>query len=307
MSEPVPGIRIHDAGDRRVVETDAGARHESTYSPGLLRLLAGVRGPDLVDELRRVDDPGYLRGHLLSLLAHFNAEPEAPLLDFGCGLGASSILVAEAGFRDVLAVDIRPDWIAVAGERAAEHETAGRLTFRGIPASPPYDLPDAVFGTVVLNAVLEHVPRELRGDILRELWRVLLPGGRLLLRETPNALWPYDSHFTALPFVFWLPPRLRAAYARRFSRRCRRDESLSSLVSRGLTPPTYFELARALPGAECLNCAKGGDAAFYFGQSAGPRRMLGGAMRLVEPIVRSFGLPAAAFFPYLALGFRKPD
>lgn len=278
----------------------------SRYSPCLLAALEAIRGADLADELARVDDPDYLARPLARLTVHFQADPPAPLLDFGCGLAASSILLARQGFTDVLGVEIHPEWVRVAARRVEEEGLASRVRLAGVPAAPPYDLPEAHFHTIMLNAVLEHVSPDLRAPILRELWRALAPEGRLLLRETPNALWPMDAHFTGLPLLFYLPIELRAAYARRGSKRCARDESLESLLARGLAPPSYFELRRALPEAESLNLLRGGDVDLYFGAARGARRLLGGVMRVIEPLARIFGIPAAAFFPYLALGFRKP-
>ncbi len=268
--------------------------------------MAGVHGADLPDELARVDDPGYLAEPLDRLLTHFQAERDAPLLDFGCGLGASTIVLARQGFTDILATDIHPQWMQIAARRVAEEGLAARARFAAIPTQPPYDLPDAHFGTIVLNAVLEHIPPSLRAPVLAELWKKLAPGGRLLLRETPNALWPMDSHFTGLPLLFYLPLRLRAVYARTCSKRCRRDEPLESLISRGLAPPSFFALRRMLAGAECLNLTLGGDAGFYFAGAAGLRRAVAALFGAAEPLCRALGIAAAAFFPYLALGFRRP-
>ena len=46
-------------------------------------------------------------------------------------------------------------------------------------------LPDAAFDLAVLSEVLEHVPNELEGSVLREARRILRPHGRLVI-SVPN-------------------------------------------------------------------------------------------------------------------------
>jgi hypothetical protein len=71
---------------------------------------------------------------------------------------------------------------------------------------------DGSFDLVYSNAVLEHVgDAEAQRAFLAEVARV---GRRVLFVTTPNRCFPVDSH-TLVPFVHWLPPRVRdAVYAR---------------------------------------------------------------------------------------------
>jgi len=69
------------------------------------------------------------------------------------------------------------------------------------------------FDVVIVNEVLEHV--SYQEAALREIWRVLKPGGRLLL-FCPNRLYPFETHGLMihgtlrkwLPFLHYLPERL---------------------------------------------------------------------------------------------------
>jgi hypothetical protein len=47
-----------------------------------------------------------------------------------------------------------------------------------------------------------------------EYYRVLAPGGHIAILDTPNRLFPLETHSIGLPLVQWLPPRLAFAYAR---------------------------------------------------------------------------------------------
>jgi hypothetical protein len=47
-----------------------------------------------------------------------------------------------------------------------------------------------------------------------EWWRLVAPGGHLVVLDTPNRAFPVETHPVGLPAIPWLPPRLAFAYAR---------------------------------------------------------------------------------------------
>jgi hypothetical protein len=47
-----------------------------------------------------------------------------------------------------------------------------------------------------------------------EWWRVVRPGGHLVILDTPNRAFPLETHSIGLPAVQWLPARVAFAYAR---------------------------------------------------------------------------------------------
>jgi SAM-dependent methyltransferase len=93
------------------------------------------------------------------------------VLDVGCGRGHLLDLLADAGARGLHGLDVFDD---VASDRWGY--TTGDLTGR-----LPFD--DAAFPCVVAGEVIEHVPDP--DHLLREIRRVLEPGGTLVL-STPN-------------------------------------------------------------------------------------------------------------------------
>jgi hypothetical protein len=169
-----------------------------------------------------------------------------------------------------------------------------------------------------MNAVLEHIPPAGRGVHLRELWRVIVPGGRLFIGETPNRLWPQDYHTTGLWGVPYLPLSLARRYA--IARgKVPATATVEWLLGEGIRGGSYWEVARALgSGAVCLNKTLGDDVATFWeralarpGQSAGRlalKRGLGAIHRLFDrAIFRPLGIPGTAFLPELSLCFVKVE
>jgi len=102
------------------------------------------------------------------------------ILDAGCGYGASFGLIAEAFQpQQIVAVDIDQQIQQLAGQRAAACATPVSIRVASV-----YDLPldtnsmDAVFCHQLLHHLTD--PR----DALAEIYRVLKPGGWLLLTES---------------------------------------------------------------------------------------------------------------------------
>jgi SAM-dependent methyltransferase len=100
------------------------------------------------------------------------------IVDFGCGSGANTVLLANRGAH-VWGVDISEDLIRLARRRLDVNGRAGRAEF--IVASA-HDLPfpddsiDIVFGI----AILHHLDLRL---VSAEVQRVLRPGGRAIFQE----------------------------------------------------------------------------------------------------------------------------
>lgn len=102
-----------------------------------------------------------------------------PVLEVGCSQGIVSVLTAEKGL-DVTGVDIEPSLIEAARDLASSRlgPKAGRIDLRFGDA---YELPfaDNSFATVAFGEIIEHLEEPERA--LDELYRVLQPGGRMVL------------------------------------------------------------------------------------------------------------------------------
>jgi ubiquinone/menaquinone biosynthesis C-methylase UbiE len=114
------------------------------------------------------------------LLAPARLEPGESVLDVGCGTGTLAIAakrrVGSSG--SVHGVDASPEMIARAGKKATK---AGvDVVFNnGLAEALPF--PDSHFDVVLSTVMLHHLPRAAREAGLREMRRVLKPGGRLLV------------------------------------------------------------------------------------------------------------------------------
>ncbi|MDQ0060002.1 class I SAM-dependent methyltransferase [Paenibacillus harenae] len=109
-----------------------------------------------------------------------NLPNNGSILDVGCGAGRISMYLAEKGYM-VTGVDISEGLIT----RARELSTKKNLTINFINTEG-LDLPfkDATFEIMVGFKVLCYIPsRKLRHEYLQELFRVLKPGGTLIMTQ----------------------------------------------------------------------------------------------------------------------------
>lgn len=135
----------------------------------------------------------------------------------GCGIGTYVRRIREhASYVAGIDIDL---------ERVAE----GAQTLPNLAASVAEALPfpDAGFDIVLFHEVLEHVADDRHA--VREAWRVLAPGGRVVI-FVPNRLYPFETHgffwsgqyrFGNIPLINYLPDPLRdrlAPHVRAYTR-----------------------------------------------------------------------------------------
>lgn len=120
----------------------------------------------------RFDDAAYL-GHetwVAPAFARLGDLRGKDALDYGCGHGMASVVLARAGAR-VTAFDLSPGYVAEARARLRANGVAGTCV---VADGEDLPFPDASFDAVWGNAVLHHLDLGRAG---RELARVLRPGG----------------------------------------------------------------------------------------------------------------------------------
>jgi SAM-dependent methyltransferase len=151
--------------DACVADLQTMARHHSVDLEQWSGLIAARQYVTLVDTLNRYAPKG------------------GSVLDWGSGKGYFAYWLVRNGYlvsaTDFHRPDIEDDLRAHAG---------ARFTFAPLSDASHIPFPDDLFDVVASVGVLEHV-REGGGDemsSLREIWRVLRPGGHLICVALPN-------------------------------------------------------------------------------------------------------------------------
>jgi SAM-dependent methyltransferase len=105
------------------------------------------------------------------------------VLDLGCGLGNDAARFAQGG-AVVTGVDLAPRAVALARQNFAQRGLAG--TFLEMNGEA-LELPDDRFDLVYCHTVLHFTPHPAR--MVREIHRVLAPGGRAILMGVNRRSW----------------------------------------------------------------------------------------------------------------------
>jgi ubiquinone/menaquinone biosynthesis C-methylase UbiE len=118
------------------------------------------------------------RAQALAAVALAGCPDGGDVLDAPCGFGRHSLPLAAAGHR-VTGVDRSPTLLGEAARRAGDAEVAPTYVEADYRALP---LPDASFDCAVnLFTSLGYLRDDEDTDVLREIHRVLRPGGRLVI------------------------------------------------------------------------------------------------------------------------------
>jgi SAM-dependent methyltransferase len=215
MSEP--SFHLADLGDRRVLTVD-GRAHETRYSARVVRLLVERKGarraplyfPFKEERARLFLDPllRYLRGR---------GARDLSVLEVGASFGHMTEYLAEQPeIAEIHCFDTDPAFVDIVRAKVEEQDLRAVKEVRlfGNDETRRLPWPDGRFDLVLVVGVVEHLPPRNRRAQVDEYYRVLAPGGHIAILDTPNRLFPLETHSIGLPLVQWLPPRLAYAYAR---------------------------------------------------------------------------------------------
>ena len=109
----------------------------------------------------------------------WQSNPALPVLDVGCGPGRDALLFAQQGLC-VQAIDLSPAMLAEARQRCLDQPGSERITFQQMDMRR-LEFPAASHAGAWVSASFLHIPKQENLSVLRELVRVVAPGGTLTL------------------------------------------------------------------------------------------------------------------------------
>lgn len=119
-------------------------------------------------------------------------KPGDSVLDVGCGTGEVTLLAkTRAKHGSVYGIDPAPEMIAVARKKAASKNLD--IDFRvGVIEALPF--PDSSMDVVTSSLMMHHLPENVKVRGLAEIYRVLKPGGRLLIADFMRPTGSFLNH-----------------------------------------------------------------------------------------------------------------
>ena len=135
-------------------------------------------------------------------------EPWDVLLDGATGTGDIILRVLPqlgGERRHIIAADLSPRMLAIAERRLQRHSSA--VSLRTLDAQDMQSIADASVDAYSLSLALKICNRQA---VLEEAWRVLKPGGRLIVLEASNIRWPavhrlYLAYMSlCMPLLGWM-------------------------------------------------------------------------------------------------------
>ena len=191
---------------------------------------------------------------LAELVEAIGARGDEVVLDLGTGVGHTAFAVAPR-VREVVGIDLTSEMIALAREGAAERKIANVRFVRGDVSELPF--PDASFDVATSRYSAHHYHQPER--VLRELARVLRPGGRFVLVDTISPEEPaLDTFINAVELLRdrshvrdyrvseWQAMLGRAGFRAEVLKRWDLRQNFDDWIKRMQTPPVAVAMLRSL-------------------------------------------------------------
>lgn len=218
----------------------------SRYPLTLIKEIQATKGLYVCDEIMREEDPRYVEHYLRHEMLSY-VQPEAfrgkRVLDFGCGSGASSVVLARLlPDCEIVGVELEERLLRIARLRA-DHFGMRRVRFLRSPSGDALPAELGEFDFVLFSAVYEHLLPLERPKVLPLVWSCVPRGGTLFLNQTPYRYSPVEVHTTGgMPLINYLPDRMTHRIVRRYSRRYSGEVSWERLLRDGIRGGSVAEI-----------------------------------------------------------------
>ena len=148
------------------------------------------------DLLTRLMGLGVNRPNSKLVIELAKIEPGDMILDVGCGTGNLTLTAKSYGGKNsaVYGIDASPEMIDIARKNA---QLQGLDVTFDIGLIEKIAFPDMSFDKVISRLVIHHLPDDLKKRGFAEIYRVLKPGGLLLIADFKPPTNPILNHITS--------------------------------------------------------------------------------------------------------------
>jgi SAM-dependent methyltransferase len=308
---PDAGFALHDLGKERLL-TVHGREYRTYYSARVIRLLIERKGIDRAPLYFPFKET---RGrHLLERLFRYLAARGASdlkVLEVGCSFGhITEYLDEQPLVAEVHTFDVDGPFVEITRTKVEElrlHKVRQVLHLSD-DKTTRLPFPDGFFDLVLAVGVVEHLPARGRQRYVDEYYRVLGPGGHLAILDTPNRLFPLETHSVGLPGIQWLPPRLAYLYARACRPARVKGVAFEEFGAGAWRNASFRECLPWERRESLVDITEEAGYGWTFFRDTARSRIRRAALpvfAVVCWVLRLFGQPPSLALPYLNLVFRK--